>query len=519
MCTRRLTTADVASSSSADKDPVGCATQGVLALCLQSILDDATAQFTRHVELDQQANLFVNLLYTVQQIVLFTMRLGQHMLQSYVDVRFKQAKSEHRKCPRCDEPMEWLKNSEWLHGTVFGELRVKDAYAYCRKCNLSARPVHGWLGTGMLRWSLDVQEKLVDLASDESCQHAVDKLKRLQPGVDIHRSTALRLLHQHGHRARDFVADKLASALAQATQEPDRLGAVELEVEYDAGMIPVATLESIPTPEGKKPELTPVRKLPKRHKNCRWEEAKLGLVQVPGDKQDRLYSVRPTAELDEAFKDLFALACMKGWSEQTQVRGLADGARHIRPRMEATFKASPFRFILDRPHAKEHLGTAAQQLENLGALGAGSKQAWSATALQRLESGAALEVVQDFRLAATTADDDTKTVKDAKDCLRLEADYFERNQDAVAYQYYREQGWSTASSEVESGHRSVVQPRLKLPGTWWHPDNVKNILALRMVKLNGWWDEYWNYQRHLCHQRALELRSLLPRTKLPNPAT
>ncbi len=32
----------------------------------------------------------------------------------------------------------------------------------------------------------------------------VDKLKRVHPGVDIHRTTALRLLHQHGHTARDF---------------------------------------------------------------------------------------------------------------------------------------------------------------------------------------------------------------------------------------------------------------------------------------------------------------------------
>ena len=61
----------------------------------------------------------------------------------------------------------------------------------------------------------------------------------------------------------------------------------------------------------------------------------------------------------------------------------------------------------------------------------------------------------------------------------------ERNHDAVAYSEYRERGWSTASSEVESGHRSVVQVRLKLPGTWWHPDNVPYILALRMVKANG----------------------------------
>jgi hypothetical protein len=41
------------------------------------------------------------------------------------------------------------------------------------------------------------------------------------------------------------------------------------------------------------------------------------------------------------------LACLKGWTEQTKVRGIADGARHIRPRMEEAFHACDFVFILD----------------------------------------------------------------------------------------------------------------------------------------------------------------------------
>jgi hypothetical protein len=402
--------------------------------------------------------------------------------------------------------MEWLYNSDWPHGTLFGDLEVKDTYAYCRRCHCSARPLHGWLGTGPERWSLEVEEKLVDLASDESCQRAVEKLKRHHPGVAVGRSTALRMLHRHGEHARQFVADKLARALASAAQEGQQTGVAELEVEYDGGMIPVATLEPIATPEGQAAELTPVRKLPKRHKNCRWEEAKLGLVQAPGEVEGRLYTVRPTKELDEAFQDLLALACLKGWSEQTEVRGLADGARHIRPRMQDAFHACPFRFILDRPHAKEHLGKAAEELEKLGGA---PKDEWADAALDRLESGAALEVVNELRLAMPRTKSDA-----AHETLRLEADYFERNRDAVAYQTYRERGWSTASSEIESGHRSVVQVRLKLPGTWWHPDKVKNILALRMIKANGWWDEYWAHRRNRWREHALELRSLQTRTKL-----
>jgi len=478
---------------------------GSMLAALQSLVDDAISTFTRLVDEDDGAVVFPSLLDMEQAAADIVADLGHRMLQTYVDVRLKQAKATPRMCS-CGKPMEWLAGSVWLRGTRFGDVKVTDAYAYCRICHLSARPLHGWLGTGAERWSLDVEEKLVDLASDESCQRAVDKLKRHHPAVEVGRSTALTMLHRHGERAREFVADKLAGALTCAAQEGRYVGVAELEVEYDGGMIPVATLEPIKTPEGQEPELTPVRKLAKRRKNCRWEEAKLGLVQVPGEVEGRLYTVRPTAELDEAFQDLLALACMKGWSEQTEVRGLADGARHIRPRMEDAFHACHFRFILDRPHAKEHLGTAGEELSKLGGV---PKDEWTDAALDRLEAGAAFEVVAELRLAM-----ERTTSKAARETLRLEADYIERNQDAVAYAAYRERGWSTASSEVESGHRSVVQVRLKLPGTWWHPDRVKNILALRMIKANGWWDDYWTLQRHRWREHALELRSALPRTRL-----
>jgi hypothetical protein len=79
------------------------------------------------------------------------------------------------------------------------------------------------------------------------------------------------------------------------------------------------------------------------------------------------------------------------------------------------------------------------------------------------------------------------------------ADRIAKDQDVSEY---RENGWSTASSEVESSHRHIVQVRLKIPGAWWHPDNVPNILSLRMLKANGWWDEYWKSQRKQWAQRA-----------------
>ena len=199
-----------------------------------------------------------------------------------------------------------------------------------------------------------------------------------------------------------------------------------------------------------------------RRRACRWEEAKIGLVQKPGEV-DRLYSVQPTSGLEQSFNDLLALACIKGWDESTEVRGLADGARHIRPRMEMVFDIGNFRFILDRPHCKEHLSSAGEALEPITGVPA---QQWADEALKKLEAGKSAEVVAEHKQAWEDSGPDEES---RNDTLRLEAGYFERNHDAVAYAHYRDQGWSTASSEVESGHRHFVQVRCKISGAWWHP--------------------------------------------------
>lgn len=463
----------------------------------ESIATSLTARYRAFLSEDVEGLAVPDLLSAEERVVGFVRELGLGLLQVFVDVRAAQAKATRLPCS-CGHRPSVHRTTEWPRKTLLGPVHVRDPYVHCRICHGSDRPLHAYLGTDRETWSLDVQEAAVDLASDESCGKAVAKLERHHPGVEMDRTAALRLLHEHGTHAREFIDEKLADARGLAEWLPSGRpteGAHELEVEFDAGMIPVATLEPITLGEGEPPELTPVRGLPKRHKATRWEEVKAGLVQKPG-QVDRLYALRPTAGLEESFDDLFALACLKGWTEQTQVRGLADGALHIRPRMEEAFDVGHFRFILDRPHCKEHLSDAGAALSLPTGL---TVQQWATHALAQLEAGAAHEVVTELRAAweASGPDDASRN-----DRLRLEAGYFERNSDAVAYAEYRSRGWSTASSEIESGHRHLVQARLKISGAWWHPDHVDDILALRMLKANGWWDEYWKTRRTAWRTRA-----------------
>jgi len=466
---------------------------------LQSIADELVKRYESYLqeEGEEGEGLEIpNLLQAEEQVQTFVYGLGRSMLQSFVEVRISQARARRQPCT-CGRVPSVHRNTQWTRQTPFGPIEVRDPYVYCPDCHESDRPLHTLLGTDRENWSLIVEEAAVDLASDESCGKAVAKLERHHPGVEMDRTTALRMLHEHGKKARAFINDKLAEARAVAELPPALrpAGVDELEVQFDGGMIPVATLEPIEVAEGEEPELTPVRGLIKRRRACRWEEAKLGLVQKPGEV-DRLYSVQPTTGLEKSFDDLFALACIKGWDEQTQVRGLSDGARHIRPRMEEVFDIGNFRFILDRPHCKEHLSSAGEALEPITGVPA---QQWADEALKKLEAGKSAAVAAELKRAWEASGLDKKS---RNDTLRLEAGYFERNQDAVAYAYYRIQGWSTASSEVESSHRHVVQVRVKISGAWWHPDHVDDILALRMLKANGWWDEYWAVQRAAWRKRA-----------------
>ena len=466
----------------------------------ESIATTLTTRYRAFLLEDSDGLAVPDLLTAEEQVVKFVRELGLDLLDGFIDVRMVQAKATRRPCS-CDRRPSVHRMTTWSRETLLGPVLVRDPYIYCKVCHGSERPLHAFLGTDLETWSLTVQEAAVDLASDESCGKAVAKLERHHPGVEMERTTALRMLHEHGKHARAFINEKLGDArmLAELPWGLRGEGAEELEVEWDAGMIPVATLKEIVPPKGEEPELTPVRGLPKRRKDCRWEEAKVGLAQKPGEV-DRLYTVRPTGELDASFDDLLGLACMKGWTEQTKVRGLADGAKHIRPRMEGVFDVGDFQFILDRPHCKEHLTKAGEELEKEGKLDDGvTVQEWAAEALTNLEANNAAEVVEELTRAWEASGPDKDSWNDR---LRLEAGYFARNSDAVAYADYRDRGWSTASSEVESAQGHVVQDRLKISGAWWHPDHVDDILALRMLKANGWWDEYWTTRRAEWRRRA-----------------
>ena len=69
--------------------------------------------------------------------------------------------------------------------------------------------------------------------------------------------------------------------------------------------------------------------------------------------------------------------------------------------------------------------------------------------------------------------------------------YLSKRLHQLDYKGALEAGLPIGSGEIESGHRSVIQARLKIPGAWWDIDNAENMLALRTIRANGLWNQYW----------------------------
>ena len=72
-------------------------------------------------------------------------------------------------------------------------------------------------------------------------------------------------------------------------------------------------------------------------------------------------------------------------------------------------------------------------------------------------------------------------------CLR----YIENRPGQFKYKEALIEELPIGSGEIESGNRSVVQKRLKIPGAWWKPETAERMLALRCMRMNGDWERYW----------------------------
>lgn len=158
---------------------------------------------------------------------------------------------------------------------------------------------------------------------------------------------------------------------------------------------------------------------------------------------------------------------------------ISDGAEWIRLMKRDYF---PFALqILDLYHAKENINKFADQ--EFVASGEKGKK-WAVKACKLLEEGKWKELIA-LPEVYQYSDEGGKELPKGRFNLY---NYLWNFRDCIDYPKYLEMGCLIGSGAVESGHRTVLQKRLKQPGMRWLPSKAAGVLVLRAKYLSGLWD-------------------------------
>jgi hypothetical protein len=305
-----------------------------------------------------------------------------------------------------------------------------------------------------------LQRRVVDFSSERSLAKASKAIAE-HYGFELPCSAVAKITAEAGFAAREF----------NSTVDGDGERSPLLVVELDGSMVPIVEYNEA-TEEQKSKGLT-------RDRNCHWREFRLCTASRP-DEASTYYGV-VRGDPFEAGCMMYETCLKKGMDETTHIHGVADGAPWIAEQYEDQFGAN-HTLLIDFYHVSEYLGVASGEL-NSNLLGQQSPSQWLTEAKQKLKQGKAPEVIGEL---ARHADANPKSA-----AIHTAHQYLSNREKHLDYAKALEQDLPIGSGEVESGHRSVLQARLKKPGAWWKLENAQNMAHLKVMQANDYWDAFW----------------------------
>jgi len=307
--------------------------------------------------------------------------------------------------------------------------------------------------------SRPLQRAITDFAADQPFALARMKLRE-HYGFEIGDSTIQRITL--GHAEAIFAFDRAEADFPQGPGLHKQIVA-----ETDGGMIPVMAPDAS-------------QKDKRKGKTLSWREAKISLAHAKGSRTP-IYGGGIEGGVEAAGRQLFACAVRAGFGADSRVHAVGDGAPWIVGQIEERFGAQGS-YLIDFYHVCEYLSAAAKMIAPEPA----AREAWVEAQKDALKTGRLDEVLR--ALAAhcepSGTDDDQAPVRV---CFR----YLSARTNQLKYREALAEELPIGSGEIESAHRYVAQKRLKLPGAWWRVEHAEHMLALRINRLNGDWEDYW----------------------------
>ena len=300
-----------------------------------------------------------------------------------------------------------------------------------------------------------LQRALTDFGADDAFAAAATKVQE-HYGVSVPVERVRTVTLQH------------AQVLAAQTPEPVRTlparGAERIVAEADGTMVPVVDTAAAPPGTDRR-----------KHRKVRYQEARLVAACAQGST-----TIHYGATLhDVADAGLRWAQCVKaaGWGLNTEIHALGDGATWIAEQARLQFGAQG-RYTVDLFHVGDYLAAAAPD--------PAAAKPFVAPLLEALRASDHATVLATLQPRAEPPEypDDQAPVRAA---LR----YLENRPHQLDYAYALAHDLPVGSGLIESGHRHVIQARLKKAGAWWTSAHAHAMCQLRTLRANLQWDLYW----------------------------
>ena len=215
----------------------------------------------------------------------------------------------------------------------------------------------------------------------------------------------------------------------------------------------------------------------RKDKTLLWKQANLCCARAK-DTLDCVYGAT-MASVKMAGVIWREVAEQAGLTNSSSVHAVADGADAIFNTFSLQFALwEKAKFTVDYYHVDEHLSQAAESIAPT------TKKEWLHQQHGRLLDNQVCEILRTLEKHFEPAEQPDTPV-------RAVHQYLNKRRDNLDYAGARAQGLPIGSGEIESGHRHVIQQRLKIAGAWWLVQNAEAMLRLRTTRANNDWDRYW----------------------------
>lgn len=318
------------------------------------------------------------------------------------------------------------------------------------------RPLPQRLGVSPRGHSHRLERVLTDFGCEHSFAKATGSVQE-HYGFEIGPSAVRSVTLEHAQRARK----QLEEGYAQPYRLLPEVGAEHVIAQTDGTLI--RTVE-------------PGERKGKRPRD--WKEMRLVAAQAK-DSATTFYGAT-FGNVQAVGRRLGHCTREAGWGLNSQIHAVGDGAEWIPLQCREVF-GKQGTFLCDFFHVSEYLAAAAEATQGKKA------NRWRRTQQKRLKRGAVEKVIEtlgDYLEPEGTPEEEAP--------VRNAHRYLTNRTDCLDYPRAIELGLPIGSGMIESGHRHVLQARLKKAGTAWLRDHADQIAHLRVLRANRQWESLWN---------------------------